>query len=76
MTYKCALMRFDKVGLRAGGKFPKRDRAAEVTGIDIPAEMIRLAEQSESRTPLACTYLNQDVATFEPAGTVGPVVAR
>ena len=53
----------------------KRAGAAEVTGIDISAEMIRLAEQSEAKAPLGCTYLHQDVAEFEPSGAVDLVVA-
>ncbi len=53
----------------------KQAGAADVTGLDISAGMIRLAEQSEEKTPLGCTYLHQDVATFEPSGTVDLVVA-
>ena len=53
----------------------KHAGAAEVTGIDISAEMIRLGEEEEARSPLGCTYLHHDVGTFEPARTVDLVVA-
>ena len=42
--------------------------AAEVTGVDISPEMIRLAEQEEERAPLGCRYRCQDAADFEPEG--------
>ena len=38
--------------------------AAEVVGVDISAEMIRLAEEAEATTPLGCRYLVADVATL------------
>ena len=41
--------------------------AAEVTGVDISPEMIRLARRQERDAPLGCTYLCRDVADFEPA---------
>lgn len=53
----------------------KQAGAAEVTGIDISAEMIRLAEQAELECELGCTYLHQDVAKFEPTAEVDLVVA-
>ena len=53
----------------------KRAGAAAVTGIDISAQMIRLAEQAEAEQPLGCTYLQRDVATFEASATVDVVVA-
>ena len=53
----------------------KRAGASKVTGVDVSAEMIRLAEQEELRQPLGCRYLHQDVATLEPAGPVDVVVA-
>ena len=53
----------------------KRAGAATVTGIDISAEMIRLAKQAEAESPLGCTYLQQDVARFEAQATVDVVVA-
>ena len=53
----------------------KRAGASKVTGVDVSAEMIRLAEQEELRQPLGCRYLHQDVATLEPTGPVDVVVA-
>ena len=53
----------------------KQAGASEVTGIDVSAEMIELAEQEERRHPLGCVYLHQDAATFELAGSVDLVVA-
>lgn len=53
----------------------KRAGASKVTGVDVSAEMIRLAEQEELRQPLGCRYLHQDVATLEPAGPMDVVVA-
>ena len=53
----------------------KRAGAAEVTGVDISAEMIRMAEREETRSPLGCAYLHEDAAAFEPAGPVDLVVA-
>ncbi len=53
----------------------KRAGASEVTGLDVSAEMIRMAEQEERRRPLGCAYLHQDVAAFEPSKTVDLVVA-
>ncbi len=53
----------------------KQAGAAQVTGVDISIEMIRLAEQEERRNPLGCTYLHGDAAAFEPAEPVDLVVA-
>lgn len=53
----------------------KQAGAADVTGVDISAEMIRLGEQAEIERPLGCTYLHQDVATFDATETVDLVVA-
>ena len=53
----------------------KQAGASDVMGIDVSAEMIRLAERAETRHPLGCTYLHRDVAKFEPSGTVDVVVA-
>ena len=52
----------------------KRAGAAEVTGVDVSAEMIRLAEEAEARQPLGCRYIHQDVAALEPTGPVDVVV--
>ena len=75
----------DVAGLRVldlacGGGFYtrllKKAGAAAVTGIDVSAEMIRLAEREEARDPLGCAYLCRDVADFEPEpGTADLVVA-
>ena len=53
----------------------KQAGAAEVTGVDISAEMIRLAEEEEKACPIGCKYLNQDVAELEIAESVDVVVA-
>ena len=54
----------------------KRAGAASVTGIDVSAEMVRLAEREEARDPLGCSFLCRDVADFEPQpGAVDLVVA-
>ena len=54
----------------------KNAGAARVTGIDVSAEMIRLAEREEARAPLGCAYLCRDVADFEPElGAADLVVA-
>ena len=49
--------------------------ASEVTGVDISAAMIELAEEQERRQPLGCSYVQADVAAFEPDRTVDLVVA-
>ena len=46
-----------------------------VTGVDISAAMIELAEAEERRHPLGCTYIRADAAEFKPKGTVDVVVA-
>ena len=53
----------------------KQAGASEVTGVDISAEMIRLAEAEERERPLGCKYLNRDVAELEIAESVDVVVA-
>ena len=53
----------------------KRAGAAEVTGVDVSVEMIRLAEEEERKNPLRCTYLHADAAAFEPPEPVDLVVA-
>lgn len=53
----------------------KHAGTAEVTGIDISAEMIRLAEEEERARPLGCKYLNRDVAALELSESVDVVVA-
>ena len=49
--------------------------AAEVTGVDVSAAMIELAEEREREQPLGCRYVCADVADFEPGGAVDLVVA-
>ena len=49
--------------------------AREITGVDISAEMIRLAEQQERENPLGCRYVCSDAADHRPAGPVDLVVA-
>ena len=53
----------------------KRAGAAEVTGVDISGEMIRLAERLEQEDPLGCRYVTSDAADYRPADTVDLVVA-
>ena len=53
----------------------KQAGAAGVTGVDISAEMTRLAEEEERDRPLGCKYLNRDVAELEIAESVDVVVA-
>ena len=53
----------------------KRSGAAEVTGVDISPEMIRLAEEQERQTPLGCRYVACDVADYEPGQPVNLVLA-
>ena len=53
----------------------KQIGAAEVTGVDISAEMIRLAEEEERIHPLGCKYLNRDVAALDLSEPVDVVVA-
>ena len=53
----------------------KQAGAAEVTGVDISAAMIELAEEQERRQPLGCEYVQTDVAEFETARPADLVVA-
>ena len=53
----------------------KQAGAAEVTGVDISAEMIRLAEEEEKNYSLGCKYVNRDVAELELAAPVDFIVA-
>lgn len=53
----------------------KQAGAEEVTGVDLSAEMIRLAELAEQRDPLGCRYVCQDVAEYKPSEPVDTVVA-
>lgn len=53
----------------------RRAGAAQVTGVDISGAMIELAEEQEKRHPLGCTYVQADVAAFEPGEGVDLVVA-
>ena len=49
--------------------------ALEVTGVDLSAEMIRLAEEEERARPLGCRYLHRDAATLDRPEQVDLVVA-
>ena len=49
--------------------------ASSATGVDVSAEMIGLAEESECRRPLGCSYVQADAADFRPAEPVDLVVA-
>ncbi len=53
----------------------KQAGALEVTGVDLSAEMIRLAEGEERARPLGCKYLHRDVAVLELSEPVDLVVA-
>ena len=53
----------------------KRSGAAEVTGVDISPEMIRLATEQERENPLGCRYIVCDAADYEPGGPVDVVLA-
>ena len=66
--------------LACGGGFYtrllKRAGAGRVTGVDVSAEMIRLARHEEEREPLGCAYVCGDVADLEPGpGEADLVVA-
>lgn len=52
-----------------------RAGAREVTGVDISAEMVRLAEEEEALHPLGCIYRHHDACTFEPPRQVDLVLA-
>ncbi len=49
--------------------------ALEVIGVDLSAEMVRLAEEEERARPLGCRYLHRDAAAVELPGRVDLVVA-
>ena len=49
--------------------------AAAVTGVDVSAAMIDLAEEEERRQPLGCRYLRADADAFEPDEPVDLVLA-
>lgn len=53
----------------------KQAGASKVTGVDLSAEMIRLANLAEQQTPLGCRYLCRDVAEYKPTESVDTVVA-
>ena len=53
----------------------KQAGATEATGVDLSAEMIRLAKHAEQQSPLGCRYVCQDVAEYNPAEPVDVVVA-
>ena len=53
----------------------KEAGASSVTGVDLSSEMIRLAEESERRRPLGCSYVRADAADFSPAEPVDLVAA-
>ena len=53
----------------------RRAGASEVTGVDVSAAMIELAEDQERRDPLGCRYVQSDVAVFDPVESVDLVVA-
>ena len=49
--------------------------ASAVTGVDLSAEMIRLAELEEQTHPLGCSYVQRDAGSFKPPESVDLVVA-
>ena len=53
----------------------KRAGAGDVLGVDLSAEMIRLAEAEERTLPTGCRYLNQDAADLVLDEPVDLVVA-
>ena len=53
----------------------KRSGASAVTGVDISAEMIVLAEAEERKEPLGCRYVREDAAAFSPPSPVDVVTA-
>ena len=53
----------------------KQAGAANVTGVDISSEMIRLARQIEREQPLGCRYVHQDAVEFAPAEPADIVTA-
>ncbi len=56
--------------LACGGGFYtrllRRAGAGRVTGVDVSAEMVRLARREEAREPIGCVYVCGDVADYEP----------
>ena len=53
----------------------KRAGAGEVLGVDVSAEMVRLAEAEERARPAGCRYLNRDAAALVLDEPVDLVVA-
>ena len=53
----------------------RRAGTRQVTGVDVSAAMIELAEAEERRNPLGCLYVRADAAAFRPDGSVDLVVA-
>ena len=53
----------------------KRSGAGGVTGVDVSAQMVALAEAEERRDPLGCRYACADAAAFTPAAPVDVVTA-
>ena len=53
----------------------KQAGAAEITGVDISAEMIQLAQKEERLRPVGCHYLHQNVAELALSASVDLVVA-
>ena len=53
----------------------KEAGASSVTGVDLSAEMIRLARKAEIGRPLGCSYVCADAADFRPTEPVDLVVA-
>lgn len=53
----------------------KEAGASSVTGVDLSSEMIRLAEDSERRRPLGCSYVRADAVDFTASEPVDLVVA-
>ena len=53
----------------------KRAGAREVTGVDISAEMIRLAEEEENLRPVGCVYSQHDASKYESSRQVDLVLA-
>ncbi len=53
----------------------KRSGAGGVTGVDVSAQMVALAEAEEHRDPVGCRYVCADAAAFTPAAPVDVVTA-
>ncbi|MCW3467067.1 class I SAM-dependent methyltransferase [Chitinophaga nivalis] len=49
--------------------------AAQVTGVDVSEEMIKLAQLTESHNPMGIEYNHADVTTMQPIGTFDVVTA-